>query len=217
MKNKIFISLLTLLVMSSLSLSYAAEQASAVKTSEGVYQCVKAPCLHNKEFKGVPNGHKMVPPPNKADFEAKRAEFAAKKAEFEKRLNLTEEQKAQIAANKAKDREKMRPIMEQIRSKHQQFAKINADTSLSAEVKEKKKQELKKEIKALKLQADNLRKENMKNFECTLTAKQKKEFEKIKKEQKQEMEKRHKEMEKKMKEAKEIGLPVMPPPPRYDR
>lgn len=200
MKNKIFLSTLILMIISSLTISYAAEQ-NAVK----------------KEIQPNPYSyHHMMPPPNK-DGKIEKPDFAAKRAEFEKRLELTDEQKAKIKANREKDRETMKPVFEQIRAKHEKFREIDADKSLSAEDKEKQKQELKKELKTLKTQADTLRKENMKNFESLLTNKQKKEFAKIKKEQKKEMEKRHKEFEEKLKTGKEAGLPVMPPPPKFEK
>ena len=70
---------------------------------------------------------------------------------------------------------------------------LETNQEIDEESKIKQKKELKNEIKELKLQADNCRKENMKNFEAILTEEQKIEFEKIKAEQKQEMEKRRKE------------------------
>ncbi|MBQ3640454.1 Spy/CpxP family protein refolding chaperone [bacterium] len=217
MKNKIFLSVLTLLIFSSMAVCYGVEQAAVSKDSSKGCNCPVCDCKAPKDFPPPQKGHHMMPPPNQQDMKAKKAEFEAKKAEFEKRLELTEEQKAQIRANKEKDRETMKPVIEQIRAKHIQYAKIDTDNSLSDEAKEKQKQELKKEIKALKVQADNLRKENMKHFESVLTEKQKKEFDKIKKEQKQEIEKKHKEMAKNIKDGKEIGLPVMPPPPKYEK
>ncbi len=207
MKNKILIPALAVLILSSMTLTYGAEQASVAKSN------AKGACPLQKEFQPPHHGHHMMPPPN---CKAQKPDFAAKKAEFEKRLKLTDEQKAQIKANKEKDRETMKPVFEQIKAKHEQFRKIDADTSLTKETKEKQKQELRKEIKDLKIQADNLRKENMKSFESVLTEKQKKEFEKIKKEQKKEMEKKQKEFQKKVKAGKEIGLPVMPPPPKFE-
>ena len=214
MKNKIFLSALAVLVLSSMTVGYGAEQASVSKNCSKECKCVKCACQHPKDIQAPPKCHHMVPPPG---AKMEKPDFAAKKAEFEKRLKLTDEQKAQIKANKEKDRETMKPLFEQIKVKHEKFREIDADKTLSAEAKEKQKQELKKEIKTLKTQADTLRKDNMKKFESLLTEKQKKEFEKIKKEQKKEMEKRHKEFEKKLKSGEEIGRPVMPPPPKCEK
>ena len=102
-----------------------------------------------------------------------KARMEAKKAEFEKRLNLTEEQKQTIEANKIKDREKMAPIMKDIREKQKSFRAIDTNPDLTAEQKQKEKQKVKAEIKALKVQADKYRQENMKNFENVLTPQQK--------------------------------------------
>ena len=141
-----------------------------------------------------------------------KEEMAAKKAEFDKRLNLTEEQKQKIAENKKQDIEKMKPIFDEMKAKRQAMRKIDFDATLSAEQKQIKKEELKAELKALRVQADNVREENMKNFESVLTDKQKKEFYKIQEEQKKEMEKRRAEFKKIKKEKGEIQLPVQPKP-----
>lgn len=141
-----------------------------------------------------------------------KEEMAAKKAEFDKRLNLTEEQKQKIAENKKQDIEKMKPIFDEMKAKRHAMKKIDFDATLSAEQKQIKKEELKAELKALRVQADNVREENMKNFESVLTDKQKKEFRKIQEEQKKEMEKRRAEFKKIKKEKGEIHLPVQPKP-----
>ena len=131
-----------------------------------------------------------------------KEEMEAKKAEFDKRLNLTEEQKQKIAENKKQDIEKMKPIFDEMKAKRHEMRKIDFDATLSAEQKQVKREELKSEMKALRVQADNVREENMKNFESVLTEKQKKEFHKIQEEQKKEMEKRRAEF-KKIKKEKE--------------
>ncbi len=143
-------------------------------------------------------------------------EHANRQAEFEKKLNLTEEQKKQIEENRQKDHEKIKPIVEQIKQKRQEIRSTIESATLTDEEKSKKTADLLKELDALKLQADNLRKENMKNFENILTEKQKKDFEKIKQERKKTMEKRAKKFEKMKKKhphpKREIGLPVQPKP-----
>ncbi len=150
-----------------------------------------------------------------------KAAMEAKKAEIDKRLKLTDEQKKQIEENKIKDREQLKPLMEQIKVKKQEIRDVIESTKLSDEEKSKKTAELLKELDALKTQANTLRKENMKNFESILTEKQKKEFEKIKKEQKKDIEKRKKDFEKRHKNIDKtrkdikrppVGLPVEPKP-----
>ena len=146
-----------------------------------------------------------------------RAEMQAKKAEFEKRLKLTDEQKKKIEENKKADREKIKPIFEQIKLKDKEIREVIESTKLTDVQKSQKTKELMEEVKALKAQANELRKDNMNYFESVLTDKQKKEFEKIKKEQKKEMEKRKKNFEKRKKELskdkKAITKPAVEPKP----
>lgn len=144
-----------------------------------------------------------------------KAEMEAKKLEFEKRLNLTEEQKSQIEKNKQKDKEKMKPIFDEMKSKKAEIMNIQKNNKLTDSEKVKKVAELEKDIIDLRVKADELRRENMKNFESILTKEQLEEFSKIKEEQKQEMEKKRKNFEarKRMKGHKTpIGLPVEPKP-----
>lgn len=144
-----------------------------------------------------PNFHKRGP-----HHGPSKEEMQAKKLEFEKRLNLTEEQKQQIAENQKQDIEKMKPVFEEMKAKRHAMRTIDFDATLSAEQKQEKKEELRTEIKTLKETADNYRAENMKKFESILDDKQKKEFKKIQEEQKKEMEKRR----------EEYHLPVQPKP-----
>ena len=153
-----------------------------------------------------PRHHKYkAQPPSKAEMEAK-------KAEFEKRLNLTEEQKAQIEKNKQDDREKMKPIFDKMKENKAKIREIHKDTSLSPEDKVLKSAEFEKELIDLKVKANELRKENMKNFERVLTDEQKTEFSKIKEEQKMEMEKRRAEFKAKKGKKPIFGLPAQPKP-----
>ena len=131
-----------------------------------------------------------------------KEEMDAKKAEFEKRLNLTEEQKAQIEINKQKDKEKIKPIIDKLHQKKLDYMLLESNSEIDEQTKIKQKEELQNEIKELKFQADNCRKENMKNFEAILSEEQKVEFEKIKIEQKNEIKKRKQEFHKKMQSQK---------------
>ena len=143
--------------------------------------------------------------------------FAQKQEEMEKRLKLTDEQKNKIEEQRKLDHAKIKPIITQIKTKRQEIRTIIENTKLSDEDKSKQTAEKLKELDALKLQADNLRKENMTNFENLLTEKQKKEFEKIKKEQAKERAKHKKQFDKKKKNLKnkpkkEVEIPVQPKP-----
>ena len=208
MNKKLLLPALSLMILSTSAMTCMAADVDCIEKQ-------KAPMgFHHKmppkHFKHMPPRGEFKNPKFSAEHKAR---MEAKKAEFEKRLNLTEEQKQTIEANKIKDREKMAPIMKDIREKQKSFKEIDSNANLTVEQKEKEKQKVKAEIKALKGQADKYRQENMKSFENVLTPQQKTEFEKIKKEQKQEMEKKriehiekmeqfHKDQLKKLQEAK---------------
>lgn len=137
------------------------------------------------EFKGKHHPD-FGPRPSKEEMEAK-------KAEFEKRLNLTDEQKKKIEANRKADQEKIKPVMKKLKENRDEIRELKHNNTLSDSEKTKKLNTLLKENKALKEKADKYRQENMKNFEAILTDEQKVEFAKIKQEQKAEFEKRQKE------------------------
>ena len=106
--------------------------------------------------------------PSKADIE-----------KFEKRLKLTDEQKAQAKAIHQKGFEEMKPIMDKIKLKREEIAAISR-TKLMPEDQAAKIAEVRKEIRTLKRQAHDIRVKNMREFESILTKKQLKEFEKMK-------------------------------------
>lgn len=102
-------------------------------------------------------------------------------ADFEKRLNLTEEQKAKAEALRQKGHEEMKPIMEKIKLKKQEIEAVKL-SRISTQMQEEKIAQLKKEIQELKGQARELHQQNMKDFEAILTKKQQKELKKMKEE-----------------------------------
>ncbi len=187
--------------------SKAAQEALNVKTEKAVPP-PGCPLDHPK-FSGKhhPNMMPSHPFPSKAEMEDK-------KAEIDKRLNLTDEQKQKLEKIKEKDRAKIKPVIDKMHAKKAELHKIYTDDSLSKEQKDKKAAAVKKDLNKLRVQADNCRKENMKNFESVLTPEQKTEFGKIKEEQKAEMKKRRAEFEQKRKEfdAKYKKQPVQPLP-----
>ena len=201
-KKYLVLSAALLLTMAGMNLAYAEDNAVDASKVKGNVETNKPDF---GEFQGPPPAHEFGAPPMKhhppRHFEGKRPspeEMQAKKAEFEKRLKLTDEQKEQIELQKQQDREKIKPIINDIHIKKQEFKTILEDESLSQADKDKKLKELKDGLRELKGQAEELRKENMNNFESILTDKQKKEFSKIKEEQKKEMEQRRKHFEKRM-------------------
>ena len=208
-KKSLILSAAVLFTMAGMNISYAAdENTSDVQSVKTPIEATKSAPLGEKplsgEFKAPPAGapHHIDGPgkPGPKHIERKhssKAEMEAKKAEIEKRLKLTDEQKNQIELQKQKDREKIKPIFDEIQLKKKEFRTVMEDESLSKTDKELKLKEIKNSLRELKAQAEAVRKDNMTNFENILTEKQKKEFSKIKEEQKKEMEQRRKDFEKK--------------------
>ena len=134
------------------------------------------------------------PPPPK--FEKKFAphkgphHFAhKKKCNLIKELNLTEEQKAILKQNREESKKKMKPIMKKMSKKKYEIDKVMLSNASKLE-KIEKIEKIKAEMKVLKIQADKIRKEDMKKFESVLTDEQKAKFEEIKKERKKQFEAR---------------------------
>jgi len=108
------------------------------------------------------------------------------------KLKLTDEQKTKLDENRNASREKMKPIFEQMQKNKTKIQVIQSSTKLTDEQKVEQITAVKKEMKELRKQANEIRQEDMKFFESQLTAKQKKTFEKIKQNQKKQMEKARK-------------------------
>lgn len=111
---------------------------------------------------------------------------------LDEELSLTEAQKAQAKELRMKGHDKIKPVMEKMKAKHEQIRKIEEDTALTAEQKAKKTEALKADMKKLKGQAKTIRQENMKEFEALLTDEQKAKFEQIKQEGREKFKKEHK-------------------------
>lgn len=136
------------------------------------------------------------------------------KADFEKRLNLTEEQKAQAKILHEKGFNEMKPIMEQIKDLKQKKEAVKL-SRIAIEEQEKRIAELDIQIKSLKKQARELRNKNFKEFEAILTDKQKKELKKMKKEGRKNFEKKKKDFDKMKKNCQDkvkCEFPITPPP-----
>lgn len=216
MNKKLFISTILVALMATGINCAMAEDAVTEATSTAPKGDYSTTTLLPKSPRPVAVAPKDMkhPPEYKKAKQFDKAEMAAKKAEFEKRLNLTDEQKKKIAENKAKDKEKIKPIMDSLKQKKEELNKVYEDTTISEEEKAQKISELRKDIKNLKAQKVEIYKANMKNFESILTDKQKAEFAKIKAEQKKEMEKHRKQFAKKGKRCHGpvYGKPVQPKP-----
>lgn len=157
----------------------------AFTTTSALANTQSTPCPLTPEAPKPPvEQGKMVPPPPNAD------KMAEKRAKFEDKLQLTEEQKAQAKAIRLKGHEEMKPIFEQMKAKKTQIDTIKK-SSITEEEKAQQIAPVKKELKALKQQARDLRIKNMQEFESILTADQKKTLAKMKKEGKKNFKKHH--------------------------
>lgn len=121
----------------------------------------------------------------------KGPDFAKRKAEFEKRLKLTDKQKAKAEAIRKKGMEQMKPLMVKLQEKKGEIEGIKQSKLLERD-KQAQIEQLQKEIMALKRGMHELRMQNMKEFESLLTAKQLKELKKMKNEGRKKFEKEHK-------------------------
>lgn len=152
------------------------------------------------------------PAPPNFNKPPKGPDFQKRKAEFEKRLNLTDEQKAKAEQIHKQGFEKMKPIMEKIKQKHQELKALQAEQN---EANKEKIEQLRKELGALKKEAHEIRQQNMKDFDALLTKKQKKELDKIKEEGRKKFEQEHKKPHPNFKPGYRPGGPIelMPQPP----
>jgi len=108
---------------------------------------------------------------------------------LDEKLKLTDEQKAKAKEMRMQTREQMEPIMEAIKTKHEQKELIKRSQKLTPEAQSEQVEKLNKQIFELKKQARELRLKNERDFESILTSKQKKELSKLKEEAKKNMEK----------------------------
>ena len=214
MIKKLILAIAVMAVMvGAYSVSYAAENAEKEPIENA--QQEKEREVKNLEKEGMEQIRKeeigKIQDKGKwAKHHPNKEEMEAKKIEIEKRLNLTDSQKKKIESYKEKDREKIKPIIEKIKTNREEMRKVKFDPTISRSEKEKKIEKLQKERKSLKEKANKCREENMKNFESVLTPEQKEEFEKIKAEQRKQMEERRKEFVKKNDRKPPIHQEVMP-------
>lgn len=125
-------------------------------------------------------------PPSKEEMIQRRK---AREAEFEQKLGLTEAQKVKAKELRIKGREKMKPVIEEIKAKKQE-AKMVKMSRIAVEFQEEKLAVIDAEIKVLEKKANEIRKQNMKDFESILTREQKKILKQMKKEGRQKFEAR---------------------------
>lgn len=103
---------------------------------------------------------------------------------LDEKLKLTEEQKAKAKEMRKQSREEMQPIMEAIKTKHEQKELIKRSTDIKTEAKLEQIEKLNNQINALRKQARDIRLKNDRDFESILTPAQKKQLDKLKAEAK---------------------------------
>lgn len=124
------------------------------------------------------------------------------KAKFEKRLKLTDEQKAQAKEIRAKGHQQMEPVMQKMKETRAQMDAVRK-SKIAVQEQEEQLAKLRNEMRDLRKQANEIRMQNMKEFESILTKKQLKELNKMKKEGRKAFEKAHKKQI--------LRMPPMPP------
>lgn len=166
------------LIMASVLVFASAAMCYAEDTAQKVAAPAKTPAVTTQqapEFKKPP----------------RKPEFKKRQDAFEKRLKLTDEQKAKAKEIRQRGHEQMKPIIEKLKEKRMEIEAVKR-SRMAAQMQQEKIAELQKEIRALKHAAHELRMQNMKEFEAILTKKQLKELRKMKEEGRKNFEKRHK-------------------------
>ena len=115
----------------------------------------------------------------------------AREAAFEQKLGLTDEQKIKAKEIRLEGHKKMKPIVEQIFAKKQE-AKMVKMSRMAVQMQEEKLAVIDKEIADLEKQANEIRKQNMKQFESILTRDQRKILKQMKKEGRERFEQQRK-------------------------
>ena len=117
-----------------------------------------------------------------------QAERIKREQAFEQRLGLTEEQKQQAKLLRIQGKEKIMPIIEEIKAKEAAKESVKK-SNLNEKKREKKLNKLNGDLKTLHKQAHDIKVENMKEFESILTDEQKKILKDMKQEGRQEFNK----------------------------
>lgn len=113
-----------------------------------------------------------------------------REAAFEKRLGLTDAQKAKARELRINSHEKMKPIMEQIFAKKQELKMVKM-SRMAVQMQEEKITLIEAELKVLEKKAKEIRKLNMKQFESILTREQRKILKQMKKEGRKRYQEQH--------------------------
>ena len=145
------------------------------------------------------------------DFKKMQCERMQK---FENDLKLTDEQKAKAKALREAEAEKIKPILDQIKVKHDEMKQV-FDKKLTLKERQEELAPIRKDLFELKKQIRDIKRQGKKDFEAILTKKQLKKLEKIKKEHKEEF----KEFKKSRMSRRHPGImrPCPVPPPAIEQ
>lgn len=148
--------------------------------------CATTTLAAENDFKPQPP-HKQPPcemmKPNPEHGKMMHKKMQEDQKKLDEILNLTSDQKAQIEKNKQESKAKMKPIMQKMAKQKYELEKVML-SGASKESKDKKILKIKKEMRELKIQADEIRKADFEKFKSVLDDSQKAEFEKFIKEKK---------------------------------
>ena len=132
----------------------------------------------------APDNHQ----PQQMSREEMMKQRKAHEAAFEQKLGLTEAQKAKAKELRIKGHKKMRPVMEEIKSKKQEAEAIKC-SKMAIRMQEEELAKIDTDLKVLEKKAHKIRQQNMKDFESILTKDQKKILNQMKEEGRKNFEK----------------------------
>ncbi|EKE03384.1 MAG: hypothetical protein ACD_20C00210G0004 [uncultured bacterium] len=114
---------------------------------------------------------------------------------FAQKLNLTEAQSQTIKEMREKARTQIKPVIEELRAEKQKYREMVKNNASKADLETQKQKILK-----LKEKSQEIRKENLANFEKVLTPEQKTQFSEMKKAKMEKMKEQRAKHKKHMKE-----------------
>ena len=166
---------------------------------------VMCPCFAYGDFDGPPPPEKSFNGvPTEQEVAQNKKEMEKRKAEFDKRLNLTEAQKAKAKKLREDGQKQMKPIMDAMNAKRQELKAAKDANSSNEEIRK-----IYSDMKDLDRKAHQLRMSNMKNFEAILNQEQLAELNKMKEEGRKKFNEGHRD-----KPTPRFGINPPPPPPR---
>ena len=156
----------------------------------GAANASETPCKPDFAKNGVTLEKAM---PKKPSPEQMKQIRKAHEAAFEEKLGLTEVQKLKARELRKNGHAKMKPVMEQIKAKRQE-AEFVRNSKLTVQEQEEKLTAIDKDIEVLRKQAQEIKKQNMKDFEAILNKDQKKKLKNMKKEGRKNFEEHKKQL-----------------------